>query len=332
MINVFITGGTGFLGRALLRYVLQNGLFGKKYNFHVLTRDVSKFINMYKEFKDEVGLNFIEGNINNPQTINFPSKIDFFIHAAGDAKFGPNDDSLNHYLDATTSTINALELSVENNINRFILLSSGAVYGQQLLIDGLTEKSSLNLSTSRHDQAYAFGKLSAEHLCTLYSQKYKIETIVCRCFSFIGEDVPLDAHFAIGNFIRDAIWSNEIIVRGDGNAIRSFMDQNDFAVWLLAIMLRGRPNTIYNVGSDDHVTIKELATLTQEIISPEKSVRIEGTLNKHFNNSRHIYVPDITKARVELNLYFSIGLRESIRKTANLIIKRNRDERFTIRS
>ena len=73
-------------------------------------------------------------------------------------------------------------------------------------------------------------KRASEHLCCLYNDRFGVESVVARCFSFVGQDLPLNAHFAIGNFIHDALHStDEITVAGDGAPVRSYMNQADLA-------------------------------------------------------------------------------------------------------
>ena len=139
--------------------------------------------------------------------------------------------------------------------------------------------------------------------------------MIARCFAFVGQDLPLDDHFAIGNFIRDALCRDEIVVQGDGTAIRSYMDQCDLVDWLLTILERGKAGEAYNVGADEAISIADLAYLVRDTLSPNKRVRILG--NAIGNAERNRYVPDVTKAKRELGLDLTFSLRESVREAAH---------------
>jgi len=74
--------------------------------------------------------------------------------------------------------------------------------------------------------------------------------VVARCFAFVGADLPLNVHFAIGNFIRDALTADALTVSGDGTPLRTYLDQSDLAHWLFTMLERGRSGEDYNVSSD----------------------------------------------------------------------------------
>jgi dTDP-glucose 4,6-dehydratase len=162
--------------------------------------------------------------------------------------------------------------------------------------------------------AYSVAKRAAEHLCALYQDRHGLQTIVARCFAFVGRDLPLDVHFAIGNFIRDALYRDSITVASDGTAVRSYLDQRDLALWLLTLLERGRGGRAYNVGSDQAITIANLADQVRDLLSPGKPVYILGKAD--FSGARSRYVPDISRARTELGLDVTIPLAEAIRATA----------------
>ena len=150
----------------------------------------------------------------------------------------------------------------------------------------------------------------------MYDADAGLDVIIARCFSFVGRDLPIDAHFAIGNFIRDALYEEAIYVNGDGKPLRSYMDQDDLARWLLEILQRGRTGQAYNVGSDEVLTISELAHLVRDIVAPEKSVIILG--EGESGGDRNRYIPDISKAQYELKLELRKPLSESIRTLADV--------------
>jgi len=165
--------------------------------------------------------------------------------------------------------------------------------------------------------AYGVAKRGAEHLCALYRHAYGLETVVARCFAFVGPDLPLDVHFAIGNFIRDALTADAITVGGDGSPLRSYLDQRDLAEWLSVLLLKGRSGHAYNVGSDQSIRIGDLAHLVRDTLSPGKPVHIKGVPDAR--QHRNIYVPDITKAKTELGLRVSVSLTDAIAHAAGRV-------------
>ena len=104
--------------------------------------------------------------------------------------------------------------------------------------------------------------------------------------------MPLNLHYAFGNFIRDAERGDKIIIEGDGSAVRSYMYVGDAISWFITLLARPK-NEILNVGSDELVTIKELA----EAIATQAgtSTVILGNSNFEGNFSRSFYAPDLTR-------------------------------------
>ena len=85
---------------------------------------------------------------------------------------------------------------------------------------------------------YGISKIQAENLCALYSHNYGLDYVVARCFAFVGSFLPLDSYFAIGNFIKHVFNNEDIVLTGDGSAVRSYLDANDLSQWLWALLLK----------------------------------------------------------------------------------------------
>lgn len=136
---------------------------------------------------------------------------------------------------------------------------------------------------------------------------------IARCFSFVGPYLPLDIHYAIGNFIRDGLAGGPIHVSGYGTPYRSYLYAADLAIWLWTILFRGIPGEAYNVGSDDAITIRNLAyqvatsfpNLPKVIIA---NPPVPGRLAER-------YVPSVKKARESLGLNSWTKLKEALHRT-----------------
>lgn len=317
--RIFMTGGTGFFGKSLIRYWEKSNKHKSPCTVCVMTRDPASFLSKHSEFAKLPWLSFHQGDILLPSSFPRSENFTHLIHAATDSTLGPQLSSLERYTQIVDGTRNLLDYAVTQKIPRFLLTSSGGVYGPQPQeMSQMPESFSGMPDPLNTNNTYSVAKRCAEHLCALYQERHGLETVIARCFAFIGRDLPLDVHFAIGNFIRDALTQTEITVGGDGTPIRSYMDQRDLAHWLNQLMASGQAGQAYNVGSDQAITIKELAYLVRDTLAPSKPVRILGHASTQ--NFRNRYVPSIQKARSELDLGLDFSLEESIKQTAKFAL------------
>jgi dTDP-glucose 4,6-dehydratase len=172
------------------------------------------------------------------------------------------------------------------------------------------------------NSAYGEGKRAAEMLCALYYKQFQIPVKIARCFAFVGPYLPLDAHFAIGNFINDGLKGDPIIIKGDGTPYRSYLYASDLIIWLLKILILGGSNFPYNVGSDEDLPITELADHIRKCFATDIGVIINLALNSLAKPDR--YVPLIEYAKIKLKLDVLIKLDEAINKTIQYNIKINK--------
>jgi len=326
-IRLLITGGTGFFGLALLRYwkaQFASGADGPLVTS--LSRNPAGFAASHTEFLGLPWLRFAQGDICDPGSLPHGVAFTHVIHAAADSTRGPQLSPLQRFDQIVNGTRNVLDLAVECKAKRFLLTSSGAVYGVQPAdMDRMPEDWMGMPDPLNPNFAYGIAKRSAEHLCALYSNAFGLETVVARCFAFVGPDLPLDAHFAIGNFIRDALWNDSIIVNGDGTTKRSYLDQDDLADWLYRLLKQGRNCTAYNVGSANAISIENLAEVVRDTLSPSKKIQINYTSARPCELRR--YIPDIQKITNELKLQHTITLSESIIRTAQFHTLINKREK-----
>jgi dTDP-glucose 4,6-dehydratase len=315
---LLLTGGTGFFGRSILRFLLS-GRIPDGAEIDILTRDPDRFVGQFPALAEQAGLRFVKGDILRPETLPWSANYTHILHAAADSTIGPRLTPLERHDQIVVGTRNILDLAIRTRARRFLLTSSGAVYGRisppaSCALEGPQDMLDPLAANHTHVQS----KREAEHLCALYREAHGLETVVARCFSFVGPDLPLDVHFAIGNFIRDALCGEEIVVSGDGTPIRSYLFQEDLAEWLLQILFRGKAGTAYDVGSDQPISIADLARCIRDRLAPGKNIRMLGrTAN---GGQGDYYVPDISRAKSELGLAPKVSLIDGILKTAEYVV------------
>ncbi len=312
--SFLITGGTGFIGKWLIATLNElNEISDYDIELTILTRDKNKFLN---SFKDEKGLNsikFIESDIRDLDSINLSEyEFDYIILGANDASynFSLNPDLLlDTFINGTKSLINN---SVSSRTSKILHLSSGAVYGDiSHCSSGVKESDKAIFEISNVGSIYGMGKVLVESILNDFGSKHDINIINARCFAFVGPYLPLDKHFAIGNFINNCLKSEPILINGDGTPIRSYMYAADMIKALL-ISLQIKESLTVNIGSDKAISISELANLvSSELDNPNIKLMNHGINHPEKSN---YYLPNISLLR-SLGYQDSYDLKSSIANT-----------------
>ena len=309
--RIFITGGTGFFGCWLLEsFVWANTALKLNASAFVLTRNCAQFKKKCPHLFSDPSLFFHEGDI---KDFIFPQgHFSHIIHAATEACVNLNKNSPDNMFNTIVQgTKHTLDFAIHCGAQHVLLTSSGAIYGKQPShFSHITEDYSAD--SADLESAYANGKREAEKIAVHYASHFNLNIKIARCFAFVGPYLPLDSHFAIGNFIRDGLNQRTIIINGNGAPYRSYLYAADLAIWLWTILFMGEKMRPYNVGSNESITIKELAFLISSTFEPNIAVHIEQPIS---TQEAVRYVPDVTRAQHELNLIPHIGLTQAIRLT-----------------
>lgn len=312
--KIFITGGTGFIGRWLLESLLHaQKKFGLNVHATILTRNPDAFRLKAPHICDLSLFTLLSGDVN---TFEFPEgEFTHLIHAATDASAELNENNPLLMFDTVLEgTRQALNFAVAKNVRRVLYLSSGAVYGPQPWdVTNVPEDWSGSPDCTRAVNAYAEGKRAAEMLCAIYAKQFNLQISTARIFALLGPHLTLDIHFAAGNFIRDAIEGKKIIVKSSGLACRSYLYAADLTAMLWHMLLRAPAGRSYNVGSSESISIRELAQRVAELLG-KSGYEILGQDDKGWNPGR--YVPDTTRLENELGLTRTITLDQAIVRTA----------------
>ncbi|HZM02744.1 MAG TPA: NAD-dependent epimerase/dehydratase family protein [Candidatus Saccharimonadales bacterium] len=312
--RLFVTGGTGFFGCWLLEsFAWANERLALGAEMFVLTRQPEAFARKAPHLAGRADLQFLTGNV---RDFKFPpGEFSHIIHAATEASAKLNEENPALMFDTIIGGAqHVLDFASQCGAKKFLLTSSGAVYGvQPPTLSHLAEEYPGAPDVSNPLSAYGEGKRASEVLCAMASRGGALETKIARCFAFVGPYLPLDSHFAAGNFIRDAMAGRTIQIKGDGTPFRSYLYAADLAIWLWTILFRGASNRPYNVGSSHAITIAETAAIVARVAGQNATVAIA---QKPSGAGAARYVPATTRAESELGLRERVGLEDAIRRTA----------------
>jgi dTDP-glucose 4,6-dehydratase len=257
-------------------------------------------------------VSWIEGNFLD-EGINF-GKVDMIIHAATPASAKLNAEDPSEMLRVNIAAMESV-LHLAGNNTSLLFTSSGAVYGTQL--ESMTHISERFIDSSTpidELSAYAQGKRTAEQMCMEAGDDGRCKPIIARLFAFGGEYLPRDTHFAIGNFVQNALDRKPIVVNGDGRACRSYLYGADMATWLWSALAHGGNGLPLHIGSERSISILELAHCVARVSGEVLNYLPEVIVSLPVNDSVpvHKYVPSTAQTRKMLNVEEWTGLDEII--------------------
>lgn len=303
--HLLLTGGTGFFGKWLLALLYTLERQGVDISVTVVSREPERFLSAHPEYRQCSWLHWQACDIRNLPPLG-GKPIDLVLHAATDTSLYAHAHPLTLFDTVIHGARQILDIAVRHGAQRILLTGSGAQYGALHRGQAATEDSRSACDCTLVGSTYAEAKRAQELLAVIYAQELSIEPILTRCFTFAGPGLPPDAHFAFGNFIRDALYRDSVVINSRGLAVRSYLHGADLAAWLLFLLLYGKTGEAYNVGSDTAISIAELAQRILTWLAPSKKlVCLEAAANDSY------YVPNIDKARA-LGLEVWSSLDESI--------------------
>lgn len=312
--NIFITGGTGFIGC----WILESLIYAtRRLNLNikatVLTRSIDAFVAKAPHLATSPFVVLLEGDVSN---FSFPiGNFSYVIHAATEASAELNENyPLQMFKTVIDGTERVLDFAVHKKVLKMLFLSSGAVYGQQPWEMLNVPESYIGGPSCTDPRAtYAEAKRSAEMLCAIYQKQYGLQTSIARIFALLGPYLSLDIHFAAGNFIRDAIHGRQIVIKGNGRPCRSYLYTSDLVVYLWHILVRGMSCKPYNVGSEVGISIRDLAERVSELLGGVAPL-ILNSEDAGWNQGR--YVPSVELISSQLGLSQTVTLDQAILRTA----------------
>ncbi|MCG8568497.1 MAG: NAD-dependent epimerase/dehydratase family protein, partial [Spirochaetes bacterium] len=234
MNKVLVTGGSGFLGINLIRYLLNK-------NYHIVSLDVEKF-----DYPEKDQIDIIEGDIRDQNCVKHAMKgIDLVVHCAAALPLYTKEDIFSTDINGTRYL---LEAAKNEGIKRFVQISSTAVYG-------IPDHHPL-LEDDQLDGVGPYGeaKIKAEEVCLEYREKGMVVPIL-RPKSFIGPE-------RLGVFALFYDWAKDgksFPMIGSGNNRYQLLDVEDLceSIFLCLTLDKDIVNDTFNIGAKDYTTMKE---------------------------------------------------------------------------
>lgn len=313
--RLFLTGGTGFFGCWLMEtFVHANRSLNLKAEAVVLTRHSEAFRAKMPHVVEDSSVTLLHGDV---RDFAYPEgTFRFVIHAATEASAKQAaEEPLEMLSTILTGTERTLEFAAAHGTRKFLLTSSGAVYGRQPDEMAHVPETYVGAPDPLHaGSVYGEGKRAGELMCALHAKASGMECKVARCWAFSGPHLPLNAHFAIGNFVGDVLAGRPIQIAGDGTARRSYLYAADLAIWLWTILFRAPALVPFHVGSARDLSILELAQTVSASLGAQAEIHVAKEAIAGAQIAR--YVPSVSRAAEMLGLRETVTLEDGIRRMA----------------
>ena len=310
--SILLLGGTGFIGTWITNCLQEaNKVYDLDLNLILITRSSVDAVKKNPNVMNK-NVQLIELDLMKKTHFSLDLEFNFFIHGATDSTFSnvTSESSPQSSIRGAHLILNSVNSSV---LTRGIHLSSGAVFPRQMNSSVGQIESEINEKLDRLSE-YGKAKYETENLFRSNSNSEWFQVSNPRLFTFFGPGIPLDKHFAVGNFLRNAMNKEPIILNGNPNTIRSYMYPTDLIVWIIKLLLNPSSSTL-NFGSDIPITMADLATKINDVTG-NKGIQFRGN-----SEPTSIYYPSTIKARQHLSVKQSVVFEEGIERWVNWLNK-----------
>ncbi len=299
--SLLFIGGTGFLGQSFFDCIRDGKLKNLKLNKVIIVSRKRKII------KSKLNTKFIKSNIFSLKKLPI---TDYIIYAANSSNYSENIRGIKNFKKL---------LNDNHKKTKILFTSSGAVYGKSSTKIKFKESEKISIKKIHkligYKKNYALAKIFIENEFKELGKKgYKV--IITRLFTFIGKRILLNKNYAITDLINQAKdpKKNKITLNSNKDVFRSYMNSEDLIRWIIAILKKANTKCeIYNVGSDETISISKLSIL----ISKKYKKNVYSNINKSISKDLDYYVPSISKVKKKLGLNLRLKLNKSLKMLDN---------------
>lgn len=314
--KILICGATGFVGTWLASALLEaNAEMNLGLEIVIISRDQEMAKKKLSPHPSDP-LTIVRGDLaseSNPLK-DLGHEFTHIVHLATPAVASTGSlDAAKSYASTVQGAINMIEYATDM-ISPPVLLhsSSGGVYGKQPVSMARIDEGWINPNLENEISAYGRAKLEAEKIISQANRDEKVRAANPRLFAFLGPHLAMDAHFAVGNFMRDALAGGPIKIEGNPATTRSYLYPTDLVDWLLAILVEPHDEVLH-VGSRIPVKMSELAYHVSETFEglPIAYLDVEIPPSN--------YVPETKIMQSIYGVNQKVNYEEGIRRWANWV-------------
>jgi len=314
--RVLVTGGAGFIGSHLCEALLQRGA-----EVWALDDLSTGRLENLRSFERHPKFRFLEGSVTDSALVNglvAQSDRVFHLAAAVGVKY-VLENPLRSLITNIRGTEVVLEACAEHG-RKVMVFSSSEVYGKGVSVPFSEDDDRVMGPTHKLRWSYACGKAVDECLAQAYWQQRQVPVVVVRCFNTCGPRQTGSYGMVIPNMIARALRDEPILVFGDGQQSRCFSAVSDVVrgVMLLA-ETKGAEGEIFNVGSDEEITVLGLAQRIRKMCDSQSEIEFvpyEKVYGSSFEDMRR-RVPDLRK----INRYVGYRPQTSLNQLLEITIK-----------
>jgi len=301
--TILVTGGAGFIGSNLCEALLELGHEVRVFdNF-----STGKSENLADFAKS---IDVIKGDIRDYESIEKAvSGVERVIHLAAmsSVPWSVDDPEAAHHMNST-GTLHVLKASRDNGVQRVVLASTSAIYGENPVQPKTEEMIPEPMSP------YAATKLAGEHYCGIFSTLYGLETVALRYFNVYGKRQDPASHYSavIPKFITLMLSNSNPVIYGDGEQTRDFVFVEDCnQANIKACFTDGISGEFFNIGSGMNISVNELFNTIRDITGVEMDPVYEDARSGDVRES----LSDISKARKHLGFEPAYTMEAGLKKT-----------------
>lgn len=303
--KLLVTGGTGFIGNCFVRHILGKYPDYKVYNLDSLT--YAGNIENLDDVKNNTNYKFIHGDIRDKELVrDITSEVDAVVNFAAESHVDRSITGPEIFIDTNVKgTLNLLQAAKENNIQRYLQVSTDEVYGSLGATGYFYETTPISPNSP-----YSASKASADMLVRAYFETYKMPVLTTRCSNNYGPYQYPEK--LIPFFIMQLLKGEKVPVYGDGLNVRDWLYVYDHCNAIDTVLHKGKVGEVYNIGGHNEKTNLEITHIILEAMGKdENSIRY---VEDRLGHDRR-YAIDNTKIQTELGWEPSLVFEEGIKLT-----------------